>query len=678
MLYFLLVAMALITQPLDRLSAAGEDAWRPRPRPLRSQWCCENIRLPSETGAQPGPFDLTEHAYMRGIIDAVDDWETSQIVLIGCTQIGKTEMLKAIILSQGEVARAPMMFAGPDQPYIREERQKIYRTAEASPALADRLPPERLRNDRWIDLERCLVYLAWSGSTQRLSGRSCRLVLCSEVDRWQNDPKLAGERVKAFPGGTKVLFEGTPVGASAYLDGYYKQSDRRTFRVKCPICGRRQELRFFPHRGGPFDGRGGVSGLKDAAGNWLSPDAARRSAFYLCETGCHIEPSLKNAMVRGGVWAPDGCDVDADGCVTGTPRHPGRRAGFRLNSLYSARVSIGDMAEEYLLRRDNEEQLKQFFNDWLGLAWIPRGSTPRWRDLGIRLAGVTPRGIVPRGAYFLTAGSDVQLRGVYWIVRAWGDGKTSWLVDWGFLPKVATRPADPDDPEAVAEEELASDLAQLNAAVLTRRFDVDGENPLGFSSLAVRLLGVDRGYRQTDTDSFVAAHPGGRVVAVYGDPKIVPGTLYRPIRSERNARTGRVYADGVECWGIETNAYKTDTAARWSADRRLPGSWWLPMNILETDGGEDYLRQVTAETRKTEVVNGRKVTRWALISKEMPNHDFDCEVYASALADMVVGRDWDASKWPWLLETARAKSKTEQQQSGVSVREFSEDDFSAR
>jgi phage terminase large subunit GpA-like protein len=269
-------------------------------------------------------------------------------------------------------------------------------------------------------------------------------------------------------------------------------------------------------------------------------------------------------------------------------------------------------------------------------------------------------------------------------VRAFGDAKTSALVDWGYCPKIgAAAPAD-EDSLVNDGETLASDLKQLDSVILNRRWDVDGENPLGYSSLSVRLLGIDRGYRQTDTDTFVKNHPGGRVVAVYGDPKIVPGTLYRPMRAERNARTGRIYDEGVECWGIETGAYKTEIASRWIADRRQPGVWWLPSDILTTDGGEDYLRQITSEQRKTELLHGRKITRWELISNDLANHDWDCEVYANAMADMIVGRDWDASRWPWLTDSRRQGAKGANRggpvtaSDAVAVREFSQEDFSAR
>ncbi len=660
-----LLLLMVIVPSIAKSNAAVVAAYKPAARPVRSEWCLKQIKLPAETGAQPGNFDLRDHEYLREPLDAVDDPQVREIVFPGGTQIGKSTLLHAVALSQGEVDRAPMMFAGPDQVYAREQRRLIYRIADSSPALKRRVPPERRRNDQWIDLEKCLVYLAWSGSTQRLSGRSCKIVLCSEVDRWQSSVHLAKQRTKAFYRSC-VIYEGTPLGASPVIWPLYKDSDRRTFRVPCPHCGHHQALRFFVHKAGPFKDCGGVAGLKHDRGKWKTPEQARREAYYVCEQGCRIESDQKAEMVRRGVWAPDGCEVTPAGRVTGKPANPGRRRGYHVNSLYSATISFGDAAEEYLKVRDTTDGLQSFFNDWLGLPFEPRGRTPKWKDLGIRLAGSTPRGMVPRGVYFLVAGSDVQANGVYWVVRGFGDRKTSWLIDFGFLKK------DLRGEGELAEEQLASDLAKMDQALLWRKWPVDGQNARGFSSLAVRTLGVDRGYRQKDVDDFLDAHPGDRVLAVFGDPKIAAGSLYRPMKTSRNVRDGKLEEDDVvpRCWGIETNAYKTEIADRWFADRTQPGVFWLPSDILQTDSGEDYLRQITAESRRFDRLRGRKITYWELISHGLDNHYWDCEVYASAIADMIVGDNWDASTWPQERPPAKktAKPAGEQQQGDWSAR----------
>jgi len=164
-----LIAFAKTTTAvsLSAVLLAGANAWRPAPRPLRSEWCEANVRLPAETGAQPGKFDVDDgHAYLREIIDAVDDPEVSKITFVGCTQIGKTETTRAIVLSQGEVARAPMMFAGPDQVYAREQRDLIYSLRNRSGGTRSRSGSATIGRSTWRS--------AWSTSPGRGASSGCR------------------------------------------------------------------------------------------------------------------------------------------------------------------------------------------------------------------------------------------------------------------------------------------------------------------------------------------------------------------------------------------------------------------------------------------------------------------------------------------------------------------------
>lgn len=624
------------------LTAAWQTAWLPRARPVRSRWCAQNIELPELVSAQPGPFSFAGREYQQAIIDAIDDPAVREVVIMAAPQVGKTELERAMLLSQGEVDAAPMMFAGPDQSYAREQRDNVYAIAEATPALRRRIPPPWRRNDRSIDLQTCLVWLAWSGSTQRLSGRSCKIVLCSEVDRWTNDPHLAKKRTAAF-WRSCVVYEGSPVGESPYLGPLYKDSDQGTWHVPCPHCGTYQPLRFFPYKEGPAAGRCCIAGMRRDSGDWLTPEDARRGAYFLCRNGCRIDQRDKRPIIARGAWVPAGQHVDDAGRLAGQPRVTGRRVGFQLPAILSPTCSFGDLAEAFLLLRDTEAGRERFWNDYLGLPYTPRGTTPQWKDLGRRLAGTHRRGTIPPWAYFLTGGADVQADRVYWIVRAWGPGCRSALVDFGCYRRTTG-----DDATT-----YASDIEGLDAE-LAHRWPVNGENPRGLSRLACCRFGVDSGYRPTDVYAWVRGHPGERVQAVAGDPKISPGILYRHQVLEKNVRTGKPYAEGTTRWGIDTNAYKTDLMDRWHLPEDRPGRWLLPIDILDTPGGKDYLRQVTNERRVSENRAGRKLTHYEEISKHTGSHALDCEVYARAMADQVVGQVWDASQWTWGQPTDRA------------------------
>lgn len=635
-----LFALAVLTATISAITGPAAEAWRIPPRPLRSEWCEANLRVPEKTAARPGPIQLDgPRAYWREIVDAVDDPDVREIVIPAVPQLGKTTISRCIVLSQGDVDRAPMLFAGPDKLYAQQERDNFYAMAEASRALRDRIPPPHRRNDRAIDLDRCLVHLGWSGSKQTLSGRSSKKVICSEVDRWSSPPDFAAQRVKAFPASSTILYEGSVVGSRSWMWSLYEQSDRRTFHVPCPHCGHHQELRFFPHRRGEHAGCGGIAGLKRDDGQYVTPEEARKRAYYVCEKGCRITDDDKPGMIAKGRWVPEGQHLK-DSKLVGRAKNPGRRRGYHLSALYSPTQTFGDLAETFLIKRNEPLGVERFWNDVLGKPYRPRGKTPRWQELGQRLAGSHARGEVPSWVYFLVGAADVQEDCVYWQVWGFGDRCTSALVDFGVLQR----------PAGEQGRELNGDLDQLDTAVLERRWPVAGVNPMGYQRLAVARFGADSGYRLHAVLAFVRAHPGERVLAIAGDPKPVPGVPYRPQILERNTRTGEVYPEGSKRWVIDTGGYKTDVMDRWYADLRAPGVCWLPRDILTTEGGEDFLRQSTNEKRVEKRSPGGRVRHlWELISSETGNHHGDVWIYARALADMVVGGQWDCREWPWIV-----------------------------
>lgn len=612
------------------------DAWRPRPRLGCADWCAKYVRLPVEFGI-PGRFDLEDFPFWREPLDASVDPEVFGIVLMCATQTGKSEEVKAMMAAWSDLDPSPTMLVGPDKDYVSELRDKIYRTAQLNPVLADRIPSPRRWNLRWIDWGTAYTYLAWTGNTQRVSGKACRRVVCSEVDRFKQPvregaiAKLIAERVKSFVR-YLIVKEGTPTDELSKINAEFLDSDQRHFCVPCPHCGHYQELRFFPHRSGPYVGRGGVGGLKSEDGTWLTPEGVVRGAYYVCEQGCRIESADKPGMVRNGVWCPKGCQVDADGQIVGTPHRSGRVRGYQLGSIYARSITFGRIAAAYLeARAAGDLGLRNFFNNWLGLPYRVRAKVPQWRVLGDRLRGGHPRGTVPAAALFLTCGVDVQQDHCRWSVRGWGEGSSSWLVDWGMYQQ-----RNGGDGLGIAN----SDLDQVTIEVLSKAWPLVSANATGQKVLHIRLLGADVGFEPHRVWDWVRKHPGDRVRAIAGDPHEA-SPFFRMNVVERSARDGKAYPGGMQRWGINTNTYKLNLQERWQRELGTPGTWLLTSTPLE--GAQTYLQQLTNEGRLA-VLNektGRVDMRWQVIDPGLGNHFWDIEVYNLALADMVTGGQWD-------------------------------------
>lgn len=616
------------------LHEAFADAWRPRPAISLADWAASELRLPAEVSATPGPYDLRRYSYWRGVLDAADDPEVEEIVMMASTQVGKTTCLIAILLALGYLQPAPAMLAAPDKDALKELRAKVYAIADATPALRDSLPAARLRNDRWLDLGDARAYLGYAFNTQTLSGKSCRTVLCTEVDRWRKtlthgDPSLiVGERVKAFHR-SLIVRESTPSDEHSRIYHAYKQSDERRFLVPCPACGHWQELRFWPLKKGPFAGCGGVAGLKNDKGEWLTPDEARAAAHYLCETGCRIESDAKSAMVEQGRWIPKGQSIDRKGKLTGKPLKSKRIWGARLNSLYAETVSFGRMAAKFLDCRGKQASLQVFLNDWCATRFMQRGKTPQWRKLGLRLRGDNAPGVVPSWALFLTAAADPGKGYVRWTVRAWGADSTSTLVAYDTTRMDGTK--------------RLSHLLALGPAVLDREWPLAAPNPLGDKSLRVSMLGVDVGYRPHQVHEWwrgLAADLRRRVRQVAGKAELPDDAPWRAKIVERSAREpGKVYAGGQQRWEINRGIYSAEVHDRWKIPRGESGAWLVPN--VEPGQLELYLQEITNEAPvRRPNKRGRMLTIWEKIRTSVGNHYGDCAAYELAIADMLVDRNW--------------------------------------
>lgn len=635
--------------PLARLRAAIVDAWQPREFPPHDEWAERNVRLNPDYEASAGYYDLARRPYWREVLATAADPAVRTINLKCSPQLGKTLSLIVLILSLAVTAPAPALVVLPDKDAAIEFRDRLYANALESPELAHLVPKSAEWNTRHVELGNMRVYLAWSGSRQRMRGRPCKYVFLSEVDVYRGDKRAgdpvaaADQRVKAFYS-SLIFRESSPTGEPSTISDLEDLTDRRRWHVQCPHCNAWQELRFFTFRAGTVAGRGGFGGLQDADGNWVDADLARNEAHYICVGGCTISSAQKQPLVLGGRWVPHGQRIE-NGELVGTPTRHRRNVGFHLWAVHSDTVTFGDIAAAYLTARI-EGKLPDFWQNWLGLSFTPRAKMPTWQQLGRRLAWHVKRGEVWHEAWFLTAGADVQDDRVYWVVRAWGDACTSWLVDWGVF-----------DREAGDEQDVVkSDLAQL-AHVLARKFKIvggDGVNPLGKQELRVKLLGCDSNFRTLDVHRWIdALGRPARVRAVRGDHKVAPEDKYRMHVVESNTRTGERYEGGLAQWGIFVNHFKQDLAERLAGRRGLPGSWHVTQDAVVR--GKEYLRQVVNEPKRVETdARGRKRVTWSPRASMVGVDYWDCEVYNRALAEMVIDAleingaraGWDARKWP--------------------------------
>lgn len=637
------------------------DACRPSVRPCASRWAKKCLRLDRQYEGTTARYDVESRPWWRDILAAVTDPDVRSVTIKASTQVGKTLTLIAALIYLAENDPAPMMVVMPDEASAIEFRDRLYGNAEASIAGGRvkrlKVPPEYKRNTRYCDLGTCRIYLAWSQARQRLRGRPCRRVFLSETDVYEGD-KRAGDPVAQSHQRTKAFHrylhyhESSPTEEPSQIGRLEaKATARYRWHATCPHCGHAQELKFFPAK----SGKGGIVGYRTSGGDVRTAAEARRDAHYVCEQGCVINERDRLDFVRDGRW------VLLDSCRPPEGEELDRRSlGFHLWAIHSETQTFGDLAASYCDAFE-ENKLRDWWGNMLGLEWQPPQRIPFWVEVGTRLAAEHGRGTVPPGAWFLTSGMDIQQdgNGVRYSIRAWGAYRTSWLVEWGWIERQEEQQ---NEPSLVRQ-----DIAAAGREILERQFPVfrgGTTELLGLRSLPVRLLLVDTGHspraihtwsRSLPSDWVIGDGDGSeRVRLIKG--AALQGLRYQPSEIEADVRTGEVYEGGMTLWRLNVSELYPELTDWLFQSPGKPGSWHVTADTVS--GGKSYLQQICNMERKVVLDrSGRPKVEWGPRKRSIPVDYWDTEVYSAFAAEMVVGDvGWNPHPWQ---EWAKAQKQND-------------------
>jgi len=202
-----------------------------------------------------------------------------------------------------------------------------------------------------------------------------------------NPLKVSDGRTVAFDesGRVKILDYSTPgTSGNCLVEMQYNKGDKRKFRVKCPICGKRQHL-----------------GMGDEKTNWgLKGDYKAGkliNAFYLC-FHCHeaIFNHQKIEMLDSGIWEPTAISVSND------------FRSYIFPAFYSPMLNWMTIRKEYDEAQETGDLgMKSFTNLYLAEAFTPSGEQPEMKSI-IEIRSKYKSGQVPNDIMFLSCAGDVQ------------------------------------------------------------------------------------------------------------------------------------------------------------------------------------------------------------------------------------------------------------------------------
>lgn len=577
------------------------------------RWLPAHVRMPPGLATKGGyDFDLFPHH--RGPCEAFDGGRYREIALQWGTRLGKSVLCASLVAEGLAVDGAPALFASVNEKLAkRTVKKRLYPILANSP-LGPELPPEHRRPSDEIEIGRKICYVGWAGSSAMVADIGAKFGWANEYPKWpagdveEGDPgDLFGERGKDYPD-RRFLYEGSPqIAGRCRLERLVKEGTNCRYWVPCPHCGERQVL-----RRGEKDLPGGLRWEKAPDGR-SDPDLAYATAWYECDhCGGRIENRHRPAMMRAGVWAPEGCHVTKKGRVAGKPRRPRTRTwSGQLSSLYSLLLTWGDYAEHWIRSvRRGRRSIQNHVNGWDGETWRLQQSETTAEAVARRLGTDRQAGIVPAEAAFLTAAADVQATHIAWMVCAWAaieDQATGWVVDYG----------------------LCDELDDLVEHVLDRRFEREGGG-----HVAVRVLLADTGYKPEKVSEW-CRRQGKRARPIKG------ADLRRPF-SVSSGRVGRKKKTVGILWLVD-NAYYQDwvQAALDDGQAGRPGALHLCSDAAADDA---LLEDLLNEAQVLEVDKaGREKLVWQKVEPGDPNDWRDTARYCRCAADMVVRLKWKSS-----------------------------------
>ena len=565
-------------------------AWELPEKLTVSQWA-DRARVLDASNAEPGPWHTQRTPYLKGIMDAFNNSLVEDITIMASTQCGKTESMLNMVGFAIDQDPAPMLVVMPREEDARSiSSRRIIPMIFLSPSLRSHITSNSDDITKMeISLDRMTIFMSGANSPAGLAQRPIRYLFLDETDKYprfsegEADPiKLASERTRTF-WNRKIVKCSTPTTKEGYIFREYERSDMRKYFVPCPSCGKEQVLVWTQ-----------VKWPKEIR----DPEEVKnkRLAWYEC-VACKakIEDGMKQKMLLNGRWIAEGGDSKVSRS----------KVGFWINAMYSPWLSFSEIAAEWLNSYEKPELLMNFINSWLAEPWEENFGRSNPQELAKHALNYRA-GEVPGDVIVLTGGVDIQKDHFYFTIRGWGYGQESW--------------------------QILSARVETWEEVIHYMFKAHYPSEIkGIEPFQVRLVGFDTGYRADEVYELCrewsdVARP------IKGQRSIGIGVPLRASTIDKFPGNGQAIPGGLKLWTLDTTYFKDKiTRLVRNTKQDTPGGWHL-----HSKPSDEYLKQFCSEHKViTRDKKGRATEAWVPVFRHGATHFWDCEVYATAMAEML-------------------------------------------
>jgi phage terminase large subunit GpA-like protein len=568
-----------------------------------SQWAERHRRITKGPAQGQWTNDLTPY-----LVEPMDAWNKPWIqktLLCFGPQTGKTQVAINCMGYAVDQDPGPAMYVMPDEKAVKRlSRRQILPTLKSTPRTADLLSKKAddvstlsINFINGMD-----IMMAWATSPAVMASESVRYLFFDEPGKYpefvgkEADPFSLGEvRTNAYPFTKKILYYSTPAEDG---DAFARLMNEEVevmhhYEVPCHICGEFQQMEF-PNIHWP-------------GGSQADPRTVirKKSARYAC-TRCGMEwdDIDRNLAVKNGKWVPEK-DIERPVFV-----------GYHLPSWYSPFISLSDVAAAFLRGLQDPAKMMAFDTQHKAIPHKPVIKTTNEAELLKHKTDIPP-GIVPKEAVALTCGIDMQKKNFYFVVRAWAQDLTSWLIQYGTL----------------------SNWEDVERLVFNTRYPVqDSQETKGIFRAALDTGGGknsdDDWSRTAEAYEWLRDNSRGVIFGIKGSSKSESQFQNVQVKVvDKMPRSNKPIPGGLELRLLNTQQLKDLLHFRLNRKEAVPEKKRKAESqrfYLHSETDVQYAKQFLAEEKRRD--KKTKKIKWQEI-KGRPNHLFDCEVYAAACAD---------------------------------------------
>lgn len=600
-------------------------------------------------GAHQGKWDNSITPYLVEIMDTADIPHVHKLVICGPEQSGKTNAcinihLKDIVYNGGNAKFIMFPTESLAKTVASTRLIPIYRSCEP---IAKKISasPDDTAAGKIVFCDGTMVFPAWGTSAARISSFPSDFTWGDEVDKNndltgnESDPlKLLEKRTRTFRRFLNLICSTTTEETGHIWRELQSCAVIMNFVVVCPHCGEQQQMEedrlTWPGQltltplNPPL-----IKGGSNTAGSAAQPDAdpnvikSDRSARYICN-GCGslwddidrnraVKLALENK--RNGsasAWQPNR-DITRAASV-----------GFHITGFICPDISLSDIAAAIIRARSGDESAeKERDNSYIGIPHRRKRGGERKEDYILRLCDDRIEGQLPCAPIAaITAVADMQKRGFWYTLRAWGYGleQESWLLRHGYV----------DSWEALDHVFFRSEFKDINGIVHVPTLwgmDSGGGESEEYADMS----------RTAECYLFCVKHP--EIIPFKGNSRMQQ--IYTRSVIDKLPGTNKPMPNTVALHNINSRIFKNRLASKLMIEPADPGAWHLHSGLREEDVkmghpislGREYLRpfatQMCAETLNG--LNWENPTRRA-------NHLWDCSNYELALVEIAQVKFWPA------------------------------------